>query len=240
MTFTTDLVSTVQSRLADLGYYRLRVDGQEGPGTRNAMIDFKEAHGLRAREFPGPITLEALFSAKAKPAPAPVAVGNDPAWLTEARRLLGTREAPGAANNPTIMGWARDLDQWYPGDDVPWCGLFVAHCMSAGAPNVPQDFNRLGARAWLEYGDEADADNPPLGGVGVLWRTHKTKSWNGHVFIVTGQSRTAIRGIGGNQSDNVTETWFDRDRLLGVRVPPGFNHVAAPSAATGALSTNEA
>lgn len=33
----------------------------------------------------------------------------EPAWLCHARSLLGTREAPGAANDPTIMGWAKRL-----------------------------------------------------------------------------------------------------------------------------------
>ena len=173
----------------------------------------------------------------AKAAPAPIAIGNEPPWLTEARSLLGTRETPGSASNPIIIDWARNIDQWYPGDDVPWCGLFVAHCMAAGAPDEPQAFNRLGARNWLEYGQAADAE---LGAVVVFWRTHKTKSWNGHVAILTGQSHTALRVVGGNQSDNVTETWIARDRLLGFRKPMGATGVSAPVARTGALSVNEA
>lgn len=238
--FTTELVSSVQSRLAALGYYRLRIDGVSGPGTENAMADFKRAHGLVARPYPGPITLGLLFGPDAKSRPEPEARDGEPKWLTEARRLLGTREVPGAGNNPEIMSWAEDLDQWYPGDDVAWCGLFVAHCMSVGAPNEPQDFNRLGARQWLNYGVTPKEANPPLGSICVLWRTHPTKSWNGHVFLVTGQSDNAIRGIGGNQSDAVTETWFARDRVLGIRVPAGYVGDPAPRAKTGTLSTNEA
>lgn len=236
MTFCKDAAAAIQSRLAELGYYRLRIDGDPGPGTSRAVVDFKAAHGLLARDFIGPKTLAALFSADARPAPIPVPIRNEPLWLAEARRLLGTREAPGAASNPTIMNWARNLDQWYPGDDMPWCGLFVAHCMAVGAPNEPQDFNRLGARQWLNYGVSAGAD---VGAVCVLWRTHPTKSGNGHVFIVTGQSADAIRGIGGNQSDNVTEEWFARDRVLGFRRPEGAVLNPAPTAATGTLSRNE-
>ena len=240
MPLSQDIVKSQQQRLADLRYYHGNLDGLAGPMLATAFTDFKIAHGFRARPFPGPLTMQTLWSAEAKARPAPKAKAGEPLWLTEARRLLGTKEAPGKANNPVIMDWARNLDQWYPGDDVPWCGLFVAHCMRYGAPDEPQDFNRLGARNWLEYGSEASAKNPPLGSVGVLWRTHKTRSWNGHVFIVTGQSKTAIRGIGGNQSDNVTEAWFSRDRVLGFRVPDGFKGAAAPQARTGALSTNEA
>jgi uncharacterized protein (TIGR02594 family) len=138
------------------------------------------------------------------------------------------------------MKWAMDLDIWYPGDETPWCGLFVAQCMTHGAPLEAQDFNRLGARAWLEYGVAAPTSPPPLGGVGVLWRTHPTKSWHGHVFIITGYSSNAIRGIGGNQSNSVSETWFSRDRLLGVRAPADVALTSAPIAEVGMLSVNEA
>ncbi len=136
------------------------------------------------------------------------------------------------------MRWARDLDQWYPGDDVPWCGLFIAHCMNVGAPDEPQDFNRLGARAWGGYGE--DAGGPQLGAICTLWRTHPTRSWNGHVLIITGQSADAIRGIGGNQGDAVSEAWFSRARVLTFRQPTGAVLVPAPTARTGELSTNEA
>jgi len=241
MNTQTQLNMTVQGRLAELGYYRLKVDGFIGPGTENALIAFKEAHGLRARPLPGPITLGTLFGARVKPAPLPKPAGDEPLWLAEARRLMGTREVPGAGNNPTIMGWARDLDQWYPGDDTPWCGLFVAHCMSLGAPDEPQDFNRLGARSWLEYGVDAGAAvTPRLGSIAVFWRTHPTKSWHGHVALLTGYSADALRVIGGNQQNNVTETWISRERLLGLRLPEGASPPHAPRAETGALSTNEA
>ncbi|MEM8822026.1 MAG: TIGR02594 family protein [Pseudomonadota bacterium] len=231
-----DLLRTVQGRLAALGYYHLIVDGVPGPGTSNAVVRFKTAHGLRARDKIGPLTLRLLMSPDAKPAPRPVKVKGEPPWLVHARTLLGTREAPGAADNDVIMAWAQGLDQWYPGDDVPWCGLFVAECMAAGAPDEPQDFNRLGARQWLNYGAECDLS---LGAVCVLWRGRRD-GWKGHVFLVTGQSVDAVRGVGGNQSDAVTETWFSKERVLGYRKPDGAVLNPAPMAQRGVLSTNEA
>lgn len=68
---------------------------------------------------------------------------NEPAWLRAARAKLGTREAAGAANSPTIMGWAKGLDTKvigvaYNADSVPWCGLFVATCLAEdGIPTAP-------------------------------------------------------------------------------------------------------
>lgn len=247
MTLEAQLVVAVQARLSDLGYYRVRIDGVPGPATSAAIVRFKEAVDLRARDFVGPITLMRLFAQDAPVWSTPPARVGEPPWLTEARAHVGLREAPGKANNPTLMQMARDLDQWYPGDDVPWCGLFAAHCMAVGAPDEPQRFNRLGARNWLEYGvDALDRGTPgeavlPLGGVAVFWRTHPTKSWHGHVApAITGQNRTHVRVIGGNQSDSVSEAWFPRSRLLGVRKPEGAVLDPAPTAPTGRLSTSEA
>lgn len=237
MNFMQELLASNQGRMADLGWYKGKIDGLDGPMIQNAFTRFKEAHNFLGRPYPGPLTLSTLWSPDAKRAPVPPENGDEPQWLAEARSLMGTREVPGSANNPDIMKWARDLDQWYPGDDIAWCGLFVAHCMSVGAPGEPQNFNRLGARNWLEYGQACEAE---LGAIAVFWRTHPTKSWNGHVALVTGQSPDAIRVIGGNQSDNVTETWISRDRLLGFRKPVGAPTArSAPEARTGALSTRE-
>jgi uncharacterized protein (TIGR02594 family) len=234
--WTRDLIGAVQTRLADLGYYRMAVDGLYGPGTSNAVIDFKSAHGLRARDLVGPVTLTRMFAPDAKPAPKRDPNDREAPWLQEARRLLGTRETPGSASNPVIMDWADKLDQWYPGDDVPWCGLFVAHCMAVGAPDEPQDFNRLGAREWLRYGEPCTYEE---GAICVLWRG-SPDGWKGHVFIVTGRDSAAVRGIGGNQSDNVTEAWFSASRVLGYRKPTGATLPLAPIARRGVLSTNEA
>jgi len=237
MSTCEDITRAVQQQLAALGYYRLRVDGLPGPGTSDAVVRFKAANGLRARAFVGPVTLAALFAADAVPAPVASPIHGEPAWLAEARNRLGVRETRGPGNTAEIMRWAADLDQWYPGDDVAWCGLFVAHCMAAGAPDEPQDFNRLGARAWLKYGESAGCD---IGSVCVLWRTHPTKSWHGHVFVVTGRAQGAVRGIGGNQSDAVTETWFSSGRVLGYRKPVGAILADAPIAPKSSLSRNEA
>lgn len=236
--FQKELNKTTQGRLADLGYYKGPIDGDLGVLSENSMSRFKANNGFIQRPYPGPLTCAALWSTEARPAPLPTPVVGEPLWLAEARSLLGVRETPGTANNPQIMGWAKNLDQWYPGDDVPWCGLFLAHCMAVGAPEEPQDFNRLGARTW---GEEFGVDCPEwTGSVVSFWRTHKTKSWNGHVGILTGVNDTHVRIIGGNQSDTVSEIWLERERLLRVKGPEGWKGTPAPVSKTGQISTNEA
>ena len=238
MSMKTQILKVVQQRLQYLRYYGLIVDGQEGPGTNNAIIEFKRRHGLNPRATVGPMTMTALFSENAKSAPKPKPKKGEPAWLAEARRLVGTREVRGKGNNPIIMDWAKDLDQWYTGDDVPWCGLFTAHCMAVGAPEEPQDFNRLGARAWRSFGEKCE---PCLGAVIVFWRTHKTRSGNGHVAFVIGEDGDDFIILGGNQSDNVTIAKKSKSMMLGCYGPKGWKGDPLPKVSLSvARSKNEA
>lgn len=233
-----NLLNLVQGRLKALGYYTGAVDGVAGVMTSLAVVDFKRAHGLLARDYIGPLTMLALFNPDAKPAPKPAPIKGEPNWLAEARRLLGTREVAGSASNPKIMQWADDLGQWYPDDSVPWCGLFVAHCMAVGAPTEPQDFNRLGARAWRAFGVSVP---PSVGAIAVFWRTHKTQSVNGHVGFIVGADADSFHILGGNQSDNVTITRVAKSRLLDCRAPAGFvGDTRLRPVIGGMLSQNEA
>ena len=55
--------------------------------------------------------------------------------IVEALKEYGTLEAPGAADNPKIIGWQDELEAagfgrvysgGYRHDAIPWCGLFMA------------------------------------------------------------------------------------------------------------------
>ena len=65
-----DSVTRLQNRLKELGYYSGTVDGQFGPGTRTAVTDFQQRHGLQSDGVVGPDTSEILYSASALPLPA--------------------------------------------------------------------------------------------------------------------------------------------------------------------------
>ncbi len=69
-------VKKIQQRLADLGFYKSEVDGQFGPGTRNAVMAFQSQHDLGVDGVIGPSTKETLFSSSARqavetPTPSP-------------------------------------------------------------------------------------------------------------------------------------------------------------------------
>jgi uncharacterized protein (TIGR02594 family) len=236
-----DLLSTHQARLADLGYYTGTVDGVDGPLTQLAMVRFKEEHGFRGRPYPGPETLTKLWSIDAKPYAPPALNGSNPAWVQEAVRLIGTREKPGSGSNPVIMQWAKDMDQWYPDDATAWCGLFVAHCVRIGAPGDSQEFNRLSAQQWLQYGHECD---PHLGCIIVFWRG-SPDSWKGHVGFLVGEDQDTWHTLGGNQSNSVNVTRVSKHRTKGCRWPTSVLMTPAvsrpfPSVTTRSISRNEA
>ncbi len=56
----------LQERLQALGYYNGEIDGQFGPGTKEAVIAFQKKNGLDADGMAGEETQKALYSEEAK------------------------------------------------------------------------------------------------------------------------------------------------------------------------------
>ncbi len=78
-TADTTSTSAIQQRLKELGYYTGEVDGLTGPGTKKAVTQFQQQHGLTADGIYGPATAAVLFSDQARmiestPTPDPNAV----------------------------------------------------------------------------------------------------------------------------------------------------------------------
>ena len=167
---------------------------------------------------------------------------HEPAWLVAARAKLGTREASGIANNPTILGWAKRLGtkvlgMVYNADSVPWCGLFVATCMAdAGLapPPIP-----VRASAWATWGLRLRLERIAPGAVLVFQRPG-----GGHVGFYVGEDATSFHVLGGNQGDCVSITRIAKDRCIASRWPEGQPVNGAPvqmAARAGVpLSRNEA
>lgn len=61
-----DKVTKLQTRLQELGYYAGEIDGQFGPGTREAVIAFQKLNGLDADGLAGEETQRVLYSDEAK------------------------------------------------------------------------------------------------------------------------------------------------------------------------------
>jgi uncharacterized protein (TIGR02594 family) len=207
---SSDTVKRIQQALLRQGFFPGEVDGIWGRRTIAAVKAFQEHVGIVVDGIVGPKTLAALF-ADNEALPETLLLP----WLAEAQQLIGTKEVLGVRSNPVILDWAGKLDVAYPGDDIPWCGLFVAHCIGATMPDEILPANPLGARQWEKFGAPTE---PRLGAVMVFWRESLT-SGKGHVGFYTGEDGEAFRILGGNQGDQVCYAWISRSRLLKARWP---------------------
>lgn len=225
-------------------------DGIPGRLSQQATVAFKRGRGLSPTPTVGPLTVAAMQAEMAKrlgrDAPAAPAQGLDPVWIIEARRFLGIVEVAGPRSHPTILGWAkrlgpRVLGMNYTGDDIPWCGLFVAAVIAATLPAEPLPAIVVRASAWDRYGRKLNA--PAYGAVARFERPG-----GGHVGFVVGQSADGklLRILGGNQTNRVSETWIEARRLApgGMRWPGSVNSTPRPApilnAKGAAVSRNEA
>jgi uncharacterized protein (TIGR02594 family) len=165
----------------------------------------------------------------------------EPAWLRAARAKLGTREAPGAANHPVIVSWAKRLGTKvlgiaFNGDAVPWCGLFMAQCMSKAGIAAPAIAVR--AKAWTTWGSNLALDKLALRAVLVFGRVG-----GGQVAQYVGQDETHFHIIGGNQGEPVTIMRKLKGDLIAARWPKGEPVIGRPMRMVSVgvpVNTNEA
>lgn len=233
----TRSVREIQQALKDKGFDPGNIDGVWGRKTIAAVKKFQAEHGLDVDGIVGPRTTAALFGSTAA---APVSDnGSILPWYEEAKHLMGTKEVLGSKSNPDILDWAKDLHIEYAGDDIPWCGLFVAHCVGATLPEEPLPANPLGARQWERFGD---ATQPRVGAVMVFWR-NSPQSGLGHVGLYAGEDDTAYQILGGNQTDSVSLAWLKKSRFLSAHWPKSAakltSHAVTKKRNEG-LSSNEA
>ena len=153
-------------------------------------------------------------------------MAKDPAWLHAARARLGTREAPGAANSATILGWAkrlgtRVLGMIYNADSVPWCGVFVAYCLAEDGIEAAPIAVR--AMSWATWGLALRPERLAPGAVLVFERPG-----GGHVGFYVGEDAAAYHVLGGNQGDAVTIARIAKSRCVARRWPEGRAVIGKP------------
>lgn len=229
----------VQQALAARGYRPGPLDGVWGRQSISALKAFQADSGLDPDGVLGPRTMAALVP-EAVGEKASRGFGNPSlVWFKEALRLMGVREIAGPKSNGIILDWAKGQGIPYKGDDIPWCGLFVGHCIGSTLEREAVPGNVLSARAWGRFGISTQ---PTMGSVMVFWRKSPS-SGLGHVGFYAGEDAGAYRVVGGNQSDSVCTTWIGKDRLVGARwpatVPPPIPEVVLAKR-TEKLSWNEA
>lgn len=162
-----------------------------------------------------------------------------PKMILEALRLFGTLEAPGTADNPRIIAWAKEaggeVADIYKADSIPWCGLLMTVVAKRAGKEPP--LHPLWALSWSAFGVKTSV--PMLGDVLVFAR-----NGGGHVGLYAGEDEHAWHTLGGNQSDAVNIKRIAKGRLYAARRPvyraQPANVRQIPLAPNGALSANEA
>lgn len=153
-----------------------------------------------------------------------------PSWLNTMRVLTGTKEAPGAADNPVIVGMAQAIADHYPEmqeycdqyqhDSTAWCGLAAAYCLAMNGIKPPfgkTDTDRfLWAQSFADDPGLVEIDQPRLGCIVVL-----TREGGGHVTFYESSTNGSYNCRGGNQSDSVNVAPQDKDNVLALMWPAG-------------------
>ncbi len=138
-------------------------------------------------------------------------------WLEVAWGEIGVKEIVGPDAQSNILAYFSEVGRDdILSDEVAWCMAFYLACLlRAGVPiDLPKE-ERLLARAALKIGQPID--EPCVGCCAVFRRGDS--DWQAHVGFVTAWTPTHLQVLGGNQANSVTTTWYDRDRLLGLRWP---------------------
>ncbi len=182
-----------------------------------------------------------------------------PRMIVEALKTLGTQEHKGSPDNPVIVGWADEVAlraptaystwaaEYVNGDEVPWCGLWMAvmaaRTARGDAKRQPPN-GYLAALSWNAFGVGVLKAEAAVGDVLVFKR-----KGGGHVGLCVGSTADGkyVFCLGGNQDDEVNISRFPVSNpekqfsLYGVRRPAYVNrpngavvrHLKADAAAGG-------
>lgn len=236
----------IQQRLNTLGFGPIDVDGVIGPQTDAAVIKFKKSVGLASRPYIGPVTLAALFSnGELPPAPpigAPSVLVDVLPWDNELKKHMGQHEV---RNNAELRKWLKS-DGATLGDPakLPWCGDAMETAIRLGLPDewsqtdATLRSNPYYALNWAKFGMPSDLRYGAI----VSFK----RKGGGHIAELIGidPKRGVLRVRGGNQSNTVSDTWIDQNRLYACRKPITWRHELPPlpimNSAGKIVSTNEA
>ena len=205
---------TFQAIIRFQGQHQLKPDGVAGPKTWQALEGQQKKHKAQAKHDRPPVV--------EKPLPAD---GGAP-WMkiADQERVSGVHEIAGPQANARIVEYLRSttLDSAMAGsDETPWCAAFVNWVLKqAGIATL----NSASAAAWANWG--IGLTQPRYGAVTVIHSAPKksisgmTHSGN-HVGFLVSETATHYELLGGNQSDSVKISQFNKGHwsLKGMRWP---------------------
>lgn len=146
---------------------------------------------------------------------APEVPGGLP-WLAEAAQLYDNDGEMGVMDRRRLIRLVAWLHKRIP-TDLPWCGLFVGHCIRTALPAQPLPWFWIRGRPWRRFGEEAE---PQLGALLVFWLRWRNSPF-GHVGFYWGEDADHYHVLGGNQHRSILIERFPKERLIDCRWPAG-------------------
>lgn len=125
----------------------------------------------------------------------------------------GVTEIAGEKDSPEVLkyfkecGWDGDKLK----DETAWCSAFVNWCCEKAKYQMSA---RLNARSWLDVGYQVSS--PQVGDIVVYWRESR-ESWKGHVGFWINTTADHVYTLGGNQSNMVCISPYNKIQLLEYR-----------------------
>lgn len=177
-----------------------------------------EVEALPAPEIPEAVTVSVSAGLRPPKAALPelgrfgLSFDGLPLWMQYAFADYGTEEVAGPKANAKILEYHQHTTLGARSDEVPWCAAFVCAMLEkAGFKST----HRANAKSYLTFGKELPG--PQVGAVAVLNRG--TDPASGHVGFIVGFNDSTVYLLGGNQSNMVRVSSFQRWRVLQYRWP---------------------
>ena len=122
-------------------------------------------------------------------------------------------------NTPEILNFFKEIGhKWVKTDETAWCAAFANYVLkTTGFPYT----GKLNARSFLKLGEQISVPKP-IGSSNefvdlvIFWR-ESIESWKGHVGFFIKERGNLIYTLGGNQSNQIKISAYDRSRLLEYR-----------------------
>jgi uncharacterized protein (TIGR02594 family) len=126
-------------------------------------------------------------------------------WLDIARNEIGQKEYLGFDQNPRIVEYHSCTTLSAITDEVAWCSSFLNWVFKqAGMLGT----RSAAAKSWLLWGKEIEK---PIPGCVVVQ--------NHHVGLFIKEVPFFVLVLGGNQGDQVKESWFKKSSVISYRWP---------------------
>ena len=123
-----------------------------------------------------------------------------------ALKEYGIHEISGGVHNPRILEYFKASgNDWVKDDETAWCSAFINYVVKTAGYAITKN---LLAMSWLDAGQPTE--NPEIGDVVVFKRVGDRSA---HVSLFIRDDGTNIWCLGGNQSDGVNISPYDKSRV---------------------------